>query len=361
MAPPIVLLTGATGHIGFRTLIRALQAGYHVRAAVRSETKAHIIKSHPLIQSIKPGPRLSFIVVPDLTSPGAYDTAARGVSYVIHIASPLMMGEEVPLNEQDQYFIQPAVRGTRNILEAAHRSQTVRRVVITSSLVALLPLPQLTGEESRVEPVRPTDRIDFEFGPYESEFAAYAASKVAALAEAECWLARTNPSFDLIHLHPSFVEGRNDLAATPREAMKGTNTLILGLALGKNFENPIAGATVHNEDVAMAHVQALDSSVPGNSSYILSQPTHWNDAIHIIQQEFPNATLPSSGSVETHELPIDVSATEDCFSFQHLNFVEQVKSVIGHYLELRSLGRKAPRKDSAVEVSMISTSISATA
>jgi nucleoside-diphosphate-sugar epimerase len=211
----------------------------------------------------------------------------------------------------------------------------------------------LTGEEFRPDPVLPTDRIEFEFGPYESEFAAYAASKVAALAEAECWMARTHPDFDLIHLHPSFVEGRNDLATTPREAMKGTNGLVLGLAFGKNFENPIAGATVHNEDVARAHIQALDSSVPGNSSYILSQSTEWNDAIDIIRRKFPNASLPNTGSAVTHELPIDVSATEDVFGFQHLGFSEQVKSVVGHYLELRSKGRKSVRKNSVVEASRI--------
>lgn len=362
----VLLLTGATGHIGFRTLLYALQAGYRVRAAVRSQAKAEIISSHPLIQSLKPGSRLSFAIVPDLTTRGAYDDAAKGVSFIIHIASPLALGEEVALNEQDAYFIRPAVRGTRNILEAARRAGTVRRVVITSSLVALLPLPQLNGEEMRYEPVRPTDRIKFEEGPYETEFAAYAASKVAALEEAESWMEQTRPKFDLVHLHPSFVEGRNDLANNARDAMKGTNGLVLGLALGKQFENPIAGATVHNDDVARAHVQALDGSVCGNTSYILSQPMRWNDAIDIVRREFPGVMLPDSGNADTNELPIDVSATEQAFGLRFLGFEEQVKSVVGHYLELRSRGRKVvrkddTRKDSVVDPGTVSMSVRASA
>ena len=35
----LVLITGGTGHVEFRNLVTALKAGYHVRAAIRSEYK----------------------------------------------------------------------------------------------------------------------------------------------------------------------------------------------------------------------------------------------------------------------------------------------------------------------------------
>jgi nucleoside-diphosphate-sugar epimerase len=350
----LVLLTGASGHLGFRTLVQALTEGYTVRAAVRSQAKAKLITSHPLVQAINPPPghRLSFVMVPDLTASAAYDEAAKDVSYIIHIASPLMItgGEEIALNEQDAYFIQPAVRGTLNILEAAQKSGSVKRVVITSSLVALVPLDQLTGAETRPvdQPVLPTDRIEFIPGPYENEFEAYAASKVAALHEAEMWMAQQpNPGFDMIHLHPSYVEGRNELASSPREALKGTNGLLLGLVLGKHFEGSIANATVHNDDVARIHVEALKPWVPGNQSYILSQKTRWNDALEIVKREFPEAvqkrTLPNCGSHQSHNIEIDASWTEDVFGFKHQGFEEQIKSVVGHYLELRLRSKRAFR------------------
>ena len=92
----LVLITGATGHVGFRVLIHALTAGYSIRCAVRSSQKAKTIISHPLILALSPGPRLSFIVIPDLCVPSAYDEAARGVSHIIHIASPLMSNQIPP-------------------------------------------------------------------------------------------------------------------------------------------------------------------------------------------------------------------------------------------------------------------------
>ncbi|KAI9768499.1 MAG: hypothetical protein M1840_004909 [Geoglossum simile] len=342
-ASTLVLITGATGHVGFRTLIHALSAGYTVRAAVRSQTKANTILSHPHIQSLNPGSRLTFAIVPDIVAPFAYDKATTGVHYIIHIASPLTANYEVALIDQDAHYIQPAVRGTLGMLEAARKSGTVRRVVVTSSIVALVSIPQMEGLERLDRPVQPTDRVPFTPGPYENEFAAYAASKVASLQAAESWMWTNRPSFDVVYLHPSFVEGRNDLATNMRGALTGTNALILGIMLGKQF-GTYAGATVHNEDVARVHVQALNPEIPGNRSYILSQPTRWNDAKDIARRTFPEAvqkrTLPNCGSTITHELAVDASLTERTFGFTHLGYEEQVKSVVEHYLEMRARGSK---------------------
>lgn len=339
----VVLITGATGHVGFRTLVHTLSAGYTVRAAVRSQAKANTILSHPQIQSLNPGPRLTFDIVPDIAAPYAYDRATWGAHCIIHIASPLTANYEVALIDQDAHYIQPAVRGTLGMLEAAQRSGTVRRVVITSSIVALASIAQMEGEEPLGRPVRPTDRVPFVPGPYENEFAAYAASKVASLQAAESWMAANRPVFDVVYLHPSFVEGRNDLATTVRGALTGTNTLILGIVLGKQF-GTYAGATVHNEDVARVHVQALNPEIPGNTNYILSQPTRWNDAKDIVRRAFPEAvqkrTLPNCGSTVTYPLAVDTSLTERTFGFKHMGFEEQVLSVVGHYLELRAGGNK---------------------
>ena len=46
MSSDLVLITGVTGHVGFRVLIFALEAGYRVRAAVRNQGKADTILAH---------------------------------------------------------------------------------------------------------------------------------------------------------------------------------------------------------------------------------------------------------------------------------------------------------------------------
>ncbi|KAK4184905.1 hypothetical protein QBC35DRAFT_504880 [Podospora australis] len=337
----LVLITGATGHVGSCTLLHLLRQGYRVRAAVRSTAKAAAVLARPQIQALNPGSRLTFTIVPDITAPGAYDEAVEGTTHIIHIASPLASaGNGIPLDQHDAHFIQPAVRGTLNMLEAANLGGTVRRVVITSSFIALVPMEELNGTRRRdpSKAVGPNDRIPLAPGPYESEFAAYAASKVAALQQAEAWMERERPPFDVVHLHPGFVLGRNDTATSVGQFMHSTNSVVLALLLGKRF-GPFAGATVHAQDVARAHVSALDPTVFGNQSYILSQSAWWNDAVAIAKREFPEAFekkfLVTGGSVITTDLPIDASLTEETFGFKFASYKEQVKSVVEHYLELR--------------------------
>lgn len=343
----LVLITGATGHVGFRTLVHALRSGLNVRVAVRSEAKASRLLSRLSLKiTSKQRQRLTYTIVSDITAEGAYDDAMDDVTHVIHVASPLVTGSQQPPIESklaEDFFIGPAVRGTRNLLEAAESCGTVRRVVITSSIVALIPVAQMEGTEPRPKgsPVRPTDRVPFTSGPYHSEFAAYANSKIAALHAAETWCETMRPAFDVVHLHPSFVLGRNDMASTTAQCMKGTNAMVLAMLLGKRF-GPFAGATVHVDDVARCHVAAaIDTvNVPGNESYILSQQSRWNDAKDMAAWSFPAAEktrlLVRSGNVGTTEIEIDASLAEDTFGLQFKGFDEQVESLVGQFLELKT-------------------------
>lgn len=349
----LILITGASGHVGFRILISALQAGYFVRAAVRSQAKAQNLLSHPETRAFNTQSQLTFSIVPDIAIPSAYDESVRDVRYIIHTASPLMSNKPPTGLDEDDFFIKPAVCGTLSMLNAAKKCTSLRRIVITSSITALVPIDQLTGVCSAHRIIQPTDRIPFVCGPYETEFAAYAASKVAALIAAENWMRTQKPNFDIIHLHPSFVQGRNNLAMHPREALRGTNSIILGIALGRNMGS-IAGASAHIEDVARVHVQALEPKIPGNSSYILSQESRWDEVHEVLQREFSAAVatglLPNCGQVKTHELAINAMSTETTFMFRHRKLDEQVKSVIGHYLELRSRRNVVPESTKSREV-----------
>lgn len=357
----LLLITGATGHVGFRTLVHALRSGLEIRVTVRSRTKARILLSRigskvphldlgtaPTYQvgSSTMRPRLTFAVIPDVAVEGAYDDAMEDITHVIHVASPLVTGSQVPPIECDQadgFFIRPAVQGTVSLLEAADRCGTVKRVVITSSIVALIPVAQMEGTETRPPntPVRPTNRIPFTSGPYHSEFAAYANSKIAALDAAERWHERECPAFDLVHLHPSFVLGRNDMATTLAECMKGTNAIVLAMLLGRTY-GPLAGATVHVDDVARCHVAAAvdEENVPGNASYILSQASTWNDAKDIAASRFPKAMegrlMVRTGNVDTMAVEVDTKLSLDTFGPTFQDFEAQVRSLCAQYIRLKS-------------------------
>ena len=349
---PSILITGVTGHVGFQTLLYALRAGYTVRAAVRSQAKADAILSHAQIRSLHPGSRLAMIIIPDMALTTAFTEAVRGIDYIIHIASPLVTGKVAPA-DYEKHFVRPAVYGTLGVLNAAKKAGSVRRVVLTSSIVALMTVSELEGHEHRESPVRPTDRVPLNPGPYASEFEAYHASKVAALATAEAWVRRRQPGFDVVYLHPSFIQGRNDFASSVRDVLSGTNAVTLGIALGQRV-GPFPGASVHLHDVARVHVQALEPRIPGNTSYILSQEICWNDVKEIVKKEFPTSVmdrlLPNNGSAVTIDLDVDTSLTEAFFGFKYISFEEQVKSILCHYLEVKAKGSLAAPPCSQAEV-----------
>ena len=342
----LVLITGATGHLGFKTLIDALEAGYQVRAAVRSESKAKVITSNAAFKAANiPEGQLNFVIVPDLTVHGAYDEAVKDVQYVIHIASPLTSGGNLTQDQFKEYFIKPAVQGTVGMLESAAKSPSVRRVVITSSVVALIPFEKmLSGSGDYTYTAE--DRTPFLDEPYAIEFQAYSAGKTAALNEAEKWMAKTKPHFDLVHIHPSYIEGRDELVRSKEDAMNGTNGIILRAVTGVKAPFALPGVTVHNDDVARLHVEALLVDKIPAGSYIANSNTpdgtlngsQWETVNEIVARNFPETIkeglFSNDGFQSTVNFNISSEKTEKTFGWKLQGFEAQVKSVVGMYIDV---------------------------
>ena len=341
-----MLITGASGHIGFRTLRYLLEYGYQVRAAVRSSAKADKIRSNPTLQGISEA-QLSFIVVPDFVAAGALDKAAEGVKYIVHVASPIPFRDGADPADQEEHFVKPAIQGTVNILESALRAGTVKRVVITSSLVVNTPVDVQFGMTSSTHVYVAEDRIEMPETPYANAFVAYIASKVGSLAAAEQWIKdHPNAGFDAVYIHPAYTIGRDDLVLTSKEVNEGTNSAMLETVLGTTAAYGKASCTVHVDDTARVHALALKSSIPGNQSYLTVSEglagTTWQDSRKYVQKHFPEAvadgTLPNNGEAPTVYYNTDASKTEKVFGIVHQGYEEQVVSVVGHYLELLKKG-----------------------
>jgi nucleoside-diphosphate-sugar epimerase len=139
MSQSLVFITGATGFIGSHVVIQILEAGYKVRLSVRKETQIEGLKK----LFSKHINKVDFVVIPDLSVSGAFDNALQGVEYVLHIASP-MPGKG---NDFKKEYLYPAVHGTTSVLDAAKGFSAIKRVVIVSSLLALVPLEAMaTGK-----------------------------------------------------------------------------------------------------------------------------------------------------------------------------------------------------------------------
>jgi dihydroflavonol-4-reductase len=125
-----VLVTGASGFIGLHCVLQLLQQGYRVRGTVRSEARATEVRE-AMERNVDVGDRLE-IIEADLTCDAGWADAARGCTYVLHVASPFP--NQVPEHEDE--LIKPAMEGTRRVLKAAAEAG-VQRVVLTSSLASI--------------------------------------------------------------------------------------------------------------------------------------------------------------------------------------------------------------------------------
>ncbi|KAG9773411.1 hypothetical protein KCU88_g5814, partial [Aureobasidium melanogenum] len=328
MAGGLILLTGGTGHVGYRALVEALSRGYHVRASVRSEAKIAQIKAAASIQPYLA--QLSFVVVPDIEKDGAFDEALKGVDFVVHIASPL--GH--PSEDLEAHVVNPAIRGTLGILHSALKQPSIQRIVITSSVVAVLPSEL---REFTVDNVEPDPQ-----GPYSDSFAAYGAGKRLAFNRTRDFIAKEKPHFTVVNILPSFVIGKNELATTPESVRSGSNGVPMIPLMGGHNPVGVPAAVCHVDDVAFVHIASLDSRVEGNRNFGINyrgdKPVEWDDAIDIVKKHFPEevkkGVFPLGGSLKSLPMPFDASETEKVFNFKFKSYEEQIVSLAGHYAEV---------------------------
>jgi nucleoside-diphosphate-sugar epimerase len=333
MAGELVLVTGATGHIGYRTLIEALSQGYQVRAAVRSDAKREQIVNAP---PTKPyASQLSFVIVPDIEVEGAFDSAVQGVDHIIHLASPLSSGATAKDFEAE--IIQPAIRGTLSILNSALKAPTIKRIAITSSVAAVSPSEPRPYDADNIEP-DPS-------GPYPHYFAAYAASKKLAYNRTRAFVTEHHPSFSIINVMPTFVFGPNRLATTRRELLSGSNALVLLRVLGGEVnEAGMWGNPCHVDDVAFVHVKALslNNLKPGELKNFgvnyTKEKFEWDDAKEVVRKEFPRAVEEKvfnlEGKIKTLAGEYDASKTEKELGVEFKSYKTAVKDLVEYYLSL---------------------------
>lgn len=77
----------------------------------------------------RPGP-----LSPTCAQDGAFDEAVKGVDGIAHTASPFHFRVEDPHTD----LINPAVKGTKGLLNSALLEPKVQRVVITSSFASIV-------------------------------------------------------------------------------------------------------------------------------------------------------------------------------------------------------------------------------
>jgi dihydroflavonol-4-reductase len=121
----MILVTGATGHIGNVLVRKLLEQGEKVRALVWRGEDTAPIKDLGVEK-----------VEGDVLDPATLDVAMRGVDTVYHLAGIISI-----MPGKNPFVWKINVDGTRNVIEAARRA-CIRRLVYTSSIHAIARAPQ---------------------------------------------------------------------------------------------------------------------------------------------------------------------------------------------------------------------------
>jgi dihydroflavonol-4-reductase len=123
-----VMITGATGYVAGLLVKKLLVEG--LTAQARDLNTPEKLKYLNELAATNPG-EIRFFKA-DLLDDGSYSKAMAGCELVFHTTSPFKIDVKDPRKE----LVDPALLGTRNVLETADRTPSVKRVALTSSCAA---------------------------------------------------------------------------------------------------------------------------------------------------------------------------------------------------------------------------------
>jgi dihydroflavonol-4-reductase len=234
-----VLVTGAAGFIASRVVERLLAKGHRVRGTVRSLKKE---KELATLRALPGAAERLELVEADLLADGSFEAPARASDVVLHMASPYVLDAKDPQRD----LVDPAVKGTINVLSAARKAPSVKRVVLTSSMAAITDEPE--GDHVLTEADWNT-KSSLERNPYYYS---------KTLAEKAAWdvVEKERPGFDLVVINPFLVIGPSLSAG-----INTSNQLFVDLLKGlyPGVMN-LTWGFVDVRDVAEAHVRAAENS-----------------------------------------------------------------------------------------------------
>jgi len=250
-----VLVSGATGFVAGWLVKRLLDEGLIVHAAVRDPDNEKKLKYLNHLAENSVGDIKYFKA--DLLQAGSYAEAMQGCQAVFHTASPFVLAVKDPQKD----LVDPAKLGTRNVLEEASRTSSVKNVVVTSSCAAIY---------CDNTDVSETANGSFTESDWNNKASLsnkpYSYSKTEA--EKEAWkIAKAQNQWKLVTINPSFVMGPGINPYGKGESQ--TFTRQLGDGTMKTGAPRYGMGVVDVRDVAEAHFQAAFNP-NANGRYITS-------------------------------------------------------------------------------------------
>jgi len=269
-----VCVTGASGFIATHIIQQLLAKGYKVRGTVRSVKD---LSKYEYLTRLDPSGDQLQLVEADLVAEGSYDNAVAGCEYVLHTASPFVLNVKDP--QQD--LVDPAVNGTKNVLNACLKSGTVKKVVLTSSVAALTDSPSPDHVYTEADW---NDTSSLSRNPY------YYSKKLAEEAAWRFVNEEHKGCFKLVVLNPFLVIGPH-LAKQVGESSQGLQRMMSGEMPGIM---DLHWCYVDARDVAKAHILLMERA-DAKGRHICTNPgLTMTEVAQLLNENYPNYPIPTA-------------------------------------------------------------------
>ncbi|KAJ0983877.1 hypothetical protein J5N97_002233 [Dioscorea zingiberensis] len=269
-----VCVTGGSGFIGSWLVRLLLDRGYTVHATVQhldDEAETKHLESLDGAQE-----RLKLFQI-DLLEPASLVAAIHGAAGVFHLASPCIVDL---VHDPERQLIEPAVKGTLNVLRAA-KENGVNRVVVTSSISAIIPSPKWPADVVKDE----SCWADLEYCKENGVW--YPASKT--MAEKAAWEFARENGLDVVVINPGTVMGPS-IPPSINASMAMFRRLLEGCS--EHYVNFFMGP-VHVKDVALSHILVYENPAASGRHLCIESISHWSDFASKVAELYPEYKIPS--------------------------------------------------------------------
>lgn len=268
-----VMVSGGTGYLASWIVKMLLDNDINVHTTVR-DFNDEVKLGH--FESLKKKSNADLkLFEANLLVPGDFDEPMKGCELVIHTASPHIL---TGIKNSEEELIRPALEGTKNILESANKNSTVKRIVLTSSIVAIY------GDTADIQSISDGVFTEKDWNVTStSDHQPYSYSKT--VAEKEAWfIAEQQDQWDLLTINPGWILGPSVSKRT--DSMSIRTMIEFGNGTYKSGVPQLWTPIVDVRDVATAHIKAGFTPKASGRHIVVSEEATLLDIAKILRKHF---------------------------------------------------------------------------